>query len=224
MPTTPINGLPSPDSTSPNNPPAHFDALNAQLDSRLVARFATTTARDAAITSPINGMVVWCDSPGAYYERSGGAWMLRYAGGPRGYLTSYVPSGSAGAAGVTQGLGPGTANYTVPANWRVKVTAKVPFYTGGPQNIVNAVLYRRAGSSGALTLLDADDVFLGNGNVFPNRDHGTANLVSVEVPPAGSWSWLVAAKHANPNNTGSNDTYVAGPGTPLLVVEHIGPA
>lgn len=48
MPTTAINGLPSPDDESPNLPPIHFDALNALLDSRLVPRFPTTTARNNA--------------------------------------------------------------------------------------------------------------------------------------------------------------------------------
>jgi hypothetical protein len=57
VPTTPINGLPSPDSSSPNNPPIHFDALNAVLDSRLVARFPSIAARNAAIPSPVEGQL-----------------------------------------------------------------------------------------------------------------------------------------------------------------------
>lgn len=57
MPTTPINGLPSPDDSSPNDPPIHLDALNAVLDSRLVPRYTTATARDSAITAPVTGQL-----------------------------------------------------------------------------------------------------------------------------------------------------------------------
>jgi hypothetical protein len=55
VPNTPINGLPSPDDSSPNDPPIHFGALNAVLDSLLVPRYTTGTNRDSAITAPIQG-------------------------------------------------------------------------------------------------------------------------------------------------------------------------
>lgn len=93
MPNTPINGLPSPTDSSPNDPPIHFDALNAVLDSRLIARFATTTARDSAITTPVNGMTVWCDSPGAYYDRVAGQWLQRQVA-----WTQFAPTWTAASA------------------------------------------------------------------------------------------------------------------------------
>lgn len=70
--TTPINALPYPNSSSPNNPPIHFQALNNQLDTRLVPRFATATARNSAITSPVEGMV--CVVAGYPQVYRSGAW------------------------------------------------------------------------------------------------------------------------------------------------------
>lgn len=70
--TTPINSLPSPTSSSPNNPPIHFTALNNQLDSRLVPRFSTVTARNSAITAPVEGMV--CTVAGYSMIYRAGSW------------------------------------------------------------------------------------------------------------------------------------------------------
>lgn len=76
--TTPINALPYPVATTdaPNGP-QQIQNLAVAADTRLVARFATTAARDSAITSPLNGMTVWCDAPGAYFDRVAGAWVAR---------------------------------------------------------------------------------------------------------------------------------------------------
>jgi hypothetical protein len=47
---------------------------NAVAD-RVVGRFANTTERDAAITSPVSGMIVWRTDLGAHEVRKGGAWV-----------------------------------------------------------------------------------------------------------------------------------------------------
>lgn len=84
--TSPVNGLPLPDDNSPNDPPLHFLGFSNVLDSRVPGRFATTSARDAAWSAwqtansgaPIpNGSVAWCDSPGYFFDRIGGAWVAR---------------------------------------------------------------------------------------------------------------------------------------------------
>jgi hypothetical protein len=72
--TTPINALPYPNSSSPNNPPIHFSALATQLDTRLVPQFSTTTARNSAITSPVNGMM--CAVAGYPQIYRSGSWRL----------------------------------------------------------------------------------------------------------------------------------------------------
>lgn len=97
MPSTPINGLLSPDDNSPNDPPIHFDALNAILDTRLVPRFDTIAARNAAITAPQSGMA--CSVAGALHVYdTAWRWQRRgYAGG--------VTTDANGAVSVTHGLG-----------------------------------------------------------------------------------------------------------------------
>ena len=89
MPTTPINGLPSPDSNSPNLPPIHFDALNAVLDSRLVARFDNAAARNAAVTAPEEGMVTYTRNDNRYWWHNGSSWTY-LAGSPPPIVASTV--------------------------------------------------------------------------------------------------------------------------------------
>lgn len=72
MPTTAINALPSPDGNAPNFPPTHFDALNAVLDRKIVASFASVTARNTAITAPTENMV--CSVAGFVQVYRAGSW------------------------------------------------------------------------------------------------------------------------------------------------------
>lgn len=60
--TTPINALRLAELTDTANAQTAFGNLGTDLDSRLVARFATTSARDAAITSPVPGQMAWVTS------------------------------------------------------------------------------------------------------------------------------------------------------------------
>lgn len=70
--TTPINGLPTPDDNSPNDPPIHFGALNTVLDTRLVPQFASVATRNSAIPSPVTGMVCCVNGYPQVYRS--GAW------------------------------------------------------------------------------------------------------------------------------------------------------
>ena len=57
MATTPLQSITTPDASSTNNVPSDLLAVATALESRTVMRFASTSARDAAITSPVEGMV-----------------------------------------------------------------------------------------------------------------------------------------------------------------------
>lgn len=72
--TTALNGLPIPQATDPADIPTAFANLAAAVDSRLVMRFASTSARDAVITSPIAGMLAFVGNGYTYY--TGSAWVL----------------------------------------------------------------------------------------------------------------------------------------------------
>ncbi|MDH6111162.1 hypothetical protein P3T36_003186 [Kitasatospora sp. MAP12-15] len=72
--TTPLNGLPIPQETDPADVPTAFANFAGAVDSRLVMRFASTTARDLVITSPIAGMIAYVGNGFTYY--TGSAWVL----------------------------------------------------------------------------------------------------------------------------------------------------
>lgn len=83
---SPIIGLPIPDDGAPNDPPIHFQAFANVIDTVVTGRFATTSARDTAWSlwsaansgaAVPNGARAWCDAPGAFYDRVGGAWQQR---------------------------------------------------------------------------------------------------------------------------------------------------
>jgi len=74
--TTPINSIPLPqlsDSTPPDIP-ADLTAIANVLDSRIIPRYATTTARNAAIPSPLSGMVAYTTGSGLDIY-NGTAWI-----------------------------------------------------------------------------------------------------------------------------------------------------
>lgn len=64
--TSAINGISTPLLTDPSPPdvPADLLSIVGTIDTRLIPRFATTTARDAAITAPISGQVAWVTGVG----------------------------------------------------------------------------------------------------------------------------------------------------------------
>ena len=77
MPTTAINDLPYPALATPAQPdiPADFQALAEQVDTRLVARYASAAARDAAIPAPVDGMVCYLADTDSFSSRVNGAWV-----------------------------------------------------------------------------------------------------------------------------------------------------
>lgn len=74
MPTTPIGAAPYPAGASADAVPADMQALAVWASTRVNMRFADAAARDAAITSPTQGMVAWLDTPGCITVRTASAW------------------------------------------------------------------------------------------------------------------------------------------------------
>lgn len=77
MPSTPIAALSYPALTDSPNGPSQVQALANGVDTQVVPRFATTTARDAAITAPVAGMVCWTTTPATHWYYSGTTWIVR---------------------------------------------------------------------------------------------------------------------------------------------------
>lgn len=74
MATESIQGLRYPIASDPNDPPTDFKNLADDVVTRTVMRFASTGARDAAITSPVNGMMCFITADNSLYVRASGAW------------------------------------------------------------------------------------------------------------------------------------------------------
>jgi hypothetical protein len=96
MPLTQINSLPSPVHDSPNRPEVDFDALNAVLDTRLVARFASVAERDSKIPTPVDNQV--CGVAGYPQIYRAGAWhgsqSYIYTAAPFTAVTSFTTAGN----------------------------------------------------------------------------------------------------------------------------------
>lgn len=75
MANEPIQGLPYPELTGvPPNVPEHIKALADAVAPRTVMRFASLAARDAALPTPVDGMVCYVAADNGYYARVGGQW------------------------------------------------------------------------------------------------------------------------------------------------------
>lgn len=73
---TPILGVPITDpSEAPENHAAGMQAAFEHAETYFLGRFADASARDAAITAPVDGMKAWLDSPGRYEDRRDGKWV-----------------------------------------------------------------------------------------------------------------------------------------------------
>lgn len=74
MATTTQNALPTPELSEAANVPLDMQELATQLDSRLVPRFASAAARDAAITSPVEGQLAHVSGVHGMTMYVSGAW------------------------------------------------------------------------------------------------------------------------------------------------------
>lgn len=102
----PLQAGPYPEPTDPPDGPNQLAALAVWAAGRLVMRFATTTTRDAAITSPVEGMrcVTGSGATLTDWQYRSGAW--RNVSAPLAW-TAYTPSWT----NVTVGNGTVAARY-----------------------------------------------------------------------------------------------------------------
>lgn len=78
MATSPVLGLPLPNTTSTDQVPADLLTYSTAAELFFVGRFANSSTRDTKIPSGsrVGGMVAWLTSPGkfTYYDATAGAW------------------------------------------------------------------------------------------------------------------------------------------------------
>lgn len=56
---TPVSQLPRPDASDPPNAPAQLSDLTTRLDTLVIPKFVSASARNAAIPAPVDGQVAW---------------------------------------------------------------------------------------------------------------------------------------------------------------------
>ncbi|QIQ04695.1 hypothetical protein [Streptomyces liangshanensis] len=71
---TPLGNLPYPQPTDAANVPLHIQSLAESIDGRTVLRFLDAATRDARVTAPVQGMLVWLNTPGRFFHYSGTQW------------------------------------------------------------------------------------------------------------------------------------------------------
>lgn len=138
--------------------------VNTYLMEQSVMTFATTAARDAAITSPSEGMFAYSLADNSYYVYSGSAWIpfeIAYK--------SWTPT----INNLTQGNGSGSYSYvqigkTVIANFYF-VLGSTSAITGDVNFSlpVNHSSTNRSAASGKATLIDASPTTRYSGMCYP---------------------------------------------------------
>jgi len=113
MATEPIQSGPYPVPGDAPDGPAQMLAIVAWAAGRLVMRFASTAARDAALPSPADGMVCYVAADKSIYARIDGAWVVLW----RASTSPMVQRGIANVAtgGITAGGAGAAATVTFPA-------------------------------------------------------------------------------------------------------------
>ena len=190
--------------------------VNNYLMEQGVMYFATTAARDAAISSPEDGMVAYIgsnDSSEGLYTYNGSSWRKGPGwNAPWGYIqytevTSNVTSGN----GVTILTG---NTISVVNNRRYRITGHVPGYFASAANNVALVSIRVGGTDIAGSRVFTSQV--------TSAENG-CNIVGQYVATATNAS--LACNLFSTAVVGTNHQYLAAATTPMsLLVEDIGPS
>jgi hypothetical protein len=147
---TPLNSLPYPQPTDTANLPLHFQSMAEAIDGRTVLRFGTAALRDAAITTPVAGMVAWLSSPGQLTHYTGTVWapvapvpVFKYnndAGTTASTTAVETLTGSATTAV--------TASFTAPPTGQAIVTLGAHMYNSGAYgSYMSATVYKASDKS-----------------------------------------------------------------------------
>lgn len=185
MANEPIQGLPYPELTgAPPNVPEHIKALADAVAPRTVMRFASLAARDAALPTPVDGMVCYVAADNGYYVRVGGAWRVLWQD------TGWVPLVS--GSGDSTGLAVRRVGSEVTLRGEVwGVTAGATLFTLDAQfrpTVRKAYLAVRAGSGTAALVGDARVYIQTSGEV---RLHNLNSMPTLSPGIDISQTWLV---------------------------------
>lgn len=136
MATSPILGLPLPNSGGTDQVPADLMTLVTAAEKTFVGAFATTSARDTKITAPTAGMVAYTTAGDCfwYYSQSG-AW--KYLGGAPPLMIAFPGSANWTTSGVSSYALP---KYYLDGNGIVRGQGCVQYVGGSISNPIMGVL------------------------------------------------------------------------------------
>lgn len=213
MGTTPLTGLPYPDGGDPVDGPGAFEAALEAVETKLVMPFATTTARDNAVTSPTDGMTAYIASgdvaEGLYCRNTDDAWRYPWN----------LPWGSIGYAEVTANqtgittivdLTSLTLTWTAVANRVYKITGFAQFTSS-----VAADVARLSITTDGNTLVQMGQQVVGATPV-------TIAAVRRIVTGAGSQTYKLRAERSAGTGNVAMNVGATLPG--FILVEDIGPS
>lgn len=219
MPNTTNFSLPFPQASDSVDVPRDIGALATAVDTRLlntVRVFATTTARDSAITSPAAGMVVYINSDDAnegFYFYTGAAWLKGASwNAPWGYIGQATRTTAQSSIGTTvtdlTGL---SVTFTALANRRYKITGNISVQQKGAASLSCQVLI----TDGSNTILQTSPQ-----NAYAVDAIATCTPILLTTFSAGSQTVkLRASTFTSTMNTLASSTQ---PG--YLLVEDMGPS
>lgn len=225
MPNTTNFTLPYPQSSDTPDVPRDIQALAGAVDTRLlqtVRVFATTTARDAAITSPTAGMICYVDSGDAseglytYHGtswRKGPGWNAPWGNLPAGTRALKTATQTINATSVYTDVTGLTLTDTLVGNRLIRVEAFV-FITPGNANTIDVQLTDGTAST-QYQQVSLSTVF--------GSTQGYAYLTALLTTSAGSATFKIRVRS---DSTSASWTVVGGSATApsLLTITDVGPS
>lgn len=196
MATEPIQGGPYPVPADPPDGPGQMHALATWAAGRTVMRFASIAARDAALPSPVDGMLCYVAADKTYYGRSDGEWRPWWRAWTSWtpLLTGLATNPSLGSSGIAtgkyaisggtvhaqgrfafggSGVSGGSGEYQVPLPVAAKNPAEALFYG-------TAWLF-----DGSASQTNIAACLVQPSGIFNFRHHGGTSIVDAGRP----WIW-----------------------------------
>lgn len=176
---------------------------------RAVNNFATAAARDAAILSPVEGMVAHCADTHTTWEYDGVAWRLPW-NLPWGIVGDAVVAGDQGGITTVADITSATVPWTAVANRRYRVMVSCIIQNTG------------AGNGNNIAVTDSGGTSVRAGS-SPNVAAATNQLVSYEYEETGLPAGATTRKLRGTASAGTLSVKGSSVATTQIVVEDAGP-
>jgi hypothetical protein len=190
--------------------------LNNFCQSQSVMYFATTAARDTAITSPVDGMVAYIgsnDSDEGLYTYNGTSWRKGPGwNAPWGRVGSAVSSSNTTSVNATaKDVTSLSVSWTAVANRYYRTTVIIPVYS-------------QLTTSGIVNLLITDGTPTTKQSINLDAAAGTDVNIQGFVIESNIATGSATRKARILTTAGSGTVSAASPVTPTIIVEDIGPS